>query len=254
METYRVIVNFLFFLRGAWSGICCSWWQGSGLWSRVSFVSQHEAVQSQIHTDSFQPLYGGQLHRDNEGTWRSVVECDCGVREERTGRTEGETHSRNQVCKSLTSYIYSFIQFMLIALFLRQRVNVFVSKGPSRPRLIELIVQCCNIHGRCKPQYLRSMDLLLCSTNVKCVILGWWTCFSFPCSDNKRLLKDLEDTLLRELATSQGNMLDNVELVQTLEDTKSKAVEVCTSFRNRKGYQFCQEIIVLDFSRVALAV
>ena len=47
-------------------------------------------------------------------------------------------------------------------------------------------------------------------------------------SDNKRLLKDLEDTLLRELATSQGNMLDNVELVQTLEDTKSKAVEVKT--------------------------
>lgn len=48
----------------------------------------------------------------------------------------------------------------------------------------------------------------------------------FLFSDNKRLLKDLEDTLLRELATSQGNMLDNVELVQTLEDTKSKAVEV----------------------------
>lgn len=45
-------------------------------------------------------------------------------------------------------------------------------------------------------------------------------------SDNKRLLKDLEDTLLRELATSQGNMLDNVELLQTLEDTKSKATEV----------------------------
>ncbi|EDO35852.1 predicted protein [Nematostella vectensis] len=45
-------------------------------------------------------------------------------------------------------------------------------------------------------------------------------------SENKRLLKDLEDTLLRELATSQGNMLDNVELVQTLEDTKTKAVEV----------------------------
>lgn len=50
--------------------------------------------------------------------------------------------------------------------------------------------------------------------------------FSLNSSDNKRLLKDLEDTLLRELATSQGNMLDNVELVQTLEDTKSKAVEV----------------------------
>ena len=45
-------------------------------------------------------------------------------------------------------------------------------------------------------------------------------------SDNKRLLKDLEDTLLRELATSTGNMLDNAELVQTLEETKSKASEV----------------------------
>ncbi|GAB1598225.1 dynein axonemal heavy chain 10 isoform X2 [Argonauta hians] len=45
-------------------------------------------------------------------------------------------------------------------------------------------------------------------------------------SENKRLLKDLEDSLLRELATSQGNMLDNVELVSTLEETKSKATEV----------------------------
>ncbi|XP_066546047.1 dynein axonemal heavy chain 10 [Amia ocellicauda] len=45
-------------------------------------------------------------------------------------------------------------------------------------------------------------------------------------SDNKKLLKDLEDSLLRELATSTGNMLDNVELVQTLEETKSKATEV----------------------------
>ena len=49
-------------------------------------------------------------------------------------------------------------------------------------------------------------------------------------SDNKKLLKDLEDTLLRELATSTGNMLDNVELIQTLEDTKTKATEV--SFRH----------------------
>lgn len=40
------------------------------------------------------------------------------------------------------------------------------------------------------------------------------------------MLKDLEDSLLRELATSTGNMLDNVELIQTLEETKSKASEV----------------------------
>ena len=45
-------------------------------------------------------------------------------------------------------------------------------------------------------------------------------------SDNKKLLKDLEDSLLRELATSTGNMLDNEELVSTLEETKSKASEV----------------------------
>lgn len=48
-------------------------------------------------------------------------------------------------------------------------------------------------------------------------------------SENKKLLKDLEDSLLRELATSTGNMLDNTELVSTLEETKSKASEVSPS-------------------------
>ncbi|KAF3850823.1 hypothetical protein F7725_012595 [Dissostichus mawsoni] len=45
-------------------------------------------------------------------------------------------------------------------------------------------------------------------------------------SNNKKLLKNLGDSLLRELATSSGNMLDNTELVTTLEETKSKAREV----------------------------
>lgn len=45
-------------------------------------------------------------------------------------------------------------------------------------------------------------------------------------SSNKQLLKQLEDSLLRELATSTGNMLDNVELLNTLENTKAKAAEV----------------------------
>ncbi|XP_076804944.1 dynein axonemal heavy chain 10-like [Clavelina lepadiformis] len=45
-------------------------------------------------------------------------------------------------------------------------------------------------------------------------------------SENKKLLKDLEDSLLRELATSKGNMLDNTELIETLDETKSKATEV----------------------------
>ncbi|XP_055373636.1 dynein axonemal heavy chain 10 [Condylostylus longicornis] len=43
---------------------------------------------------------------------------------------------------------------------------------------------------------------------------------------NKQLLSNLEDSLLRELATSAGNMLDNVELIETLEHTKTKAFAV----------------------------
>jgi len=42
-------------------------------------------------------------------------------------------------------------------------------------------------------------------------------------STNKKLLKDLEDSLLRELAQSTGNMLDNVDLINTLDETKTKA-------------------------------
>lgn len=45
-------------------------------------------------------------------------------------------------------------------------------------------------------------------------------------SDNKKLLKSLADSLLIELATFTGNMLDNTELIDTLEETKSKASEV----------------------------
>ncbi|XP_046382890.1 dynein axonemal heavy chain 10 [Ischnura elegans] len=45
-------------------------------------------------------------------------------------------------------------------------------------------------------------------------------------SENKKLLKQLEDMLLRELSTSTGNMLDNVELISTLDETKTKATEV----------------------------
>lgn len=45
-------------------------------------------------------------------------------------------------------------------------------------------------------------------------------------SANKQLLKQLEDSLLLELTSSTGNMLDNIELVETLENTKTKATEV----------------------------
>lgn len=64
------------------------------------------------------------------------------------------------------------------------------------------------------------------SENKKLIYFFKNTFFILFSSVNKRLLKDLEDSLLRELATSQGNMLDNVELVATLEETKTKATEV----------------------------
>ena len=45
-------------------------------------------------------------------------------------------------------------------------------------------------------------------------------------SENKTLLKSLEDTLLGELSNASGNILDNQELIETLENTKEKAVEI----------------------------
>ena len=47
-------------------------------------------------------------------------------------------------------------------------------------------------------------------------------------SINKGLLTELEDTLLRELASSTGAMVDNVDLIHTLEETKSKATEIAS--------------------------
>lgn len=45
-------------------------------------------------------------------------------------------------------------------------------------------------------------------------------------SINKNLLSTLEDSLLRELSNSTGNMLDNEDLIHTLENTKSKASDI----------------------------
>ncbi|KAL7295702.1 hypothetical protein TKK_0011053 [Trichogramma kaykai] len=42
----------------------------------------------------------------------------------------------------------------------------------------------------------------------------------------KALLKELEDSLLREIAGNKGNMLDNIDLIETLENTKTSASEV----------------------------
>lgn len=77
-----------------------------------------------------------------------------------------------------------------------------------------------------KPTYgsIRILDFVHgCLSNL-CVTCTLFDLFSF--SENKRILKELEDRLLLELATQTGNILDNWELIGTLEDTKAKAVEV----------------------------
>lgn len=45
-------------------------------------------------------------------------------------------------------------------------------------------------------------------------------------SENKNLLQQLEDSLLREIAVDRGTMVDNIELIETLENIKSSANEV----------------------------
>ncbi|XP_066582837.1 dynein axonemal heavy chain 10 [Prorops nasuta] len=47
-------------------------------------------------------------------------------------------------------------------------------------------------------------------------------------SEHKKLLEDLEDSLLREISSNVGNMLDNFELIATLERTKASASQVTT--------------------------
>lgn len=53
-----------------------------------------------------------------------------------------------------------------------------------------------------------------------------WSDLVSEMGENALLLVTLEDTLLRELSSSQGNILDNQELIATLENTKSTAVEI----------------------------
>jgi dynein heavy chain, axonemal len=48
-------------------------------------------------------------------------------------------------------------------------------------------------------------------------------------SDNRQVLKTLEDTLLRELANSKGSILDNEELINTLNTAKTTSVQIADS-------------------------
>ena len=62
-------------------------------------------------------------------------------------------------------------------------------------------------------------------------------------SMNKALLKKLEDTLLHELSNATGNILDNEELINTLEETKLKATEIAEKLE--KANETAEEIDVV---------
>jgi len=53
-------------------------------------------------------------------------------------------------------------------------------------------------------------------------------------SDNRQVIKSLEDTLLRELAASKGSILDNDELIATLNNAKAKSSLENPSHRPRR--------------------
>lgn len=45
-------------------------------------------------------------------------------------------------------------------------------------------------------------------------------------SENRKKLKSAEDKLLQTLSESKGSLLDNYELIQTLEETKNQSNEI----------------------------
>ncbi|KAF0719904.1 Aste57867_701 [Aphanomyces stellatus] len=53
-------------------------------------------------------------------------------------------------------------------------------------------------------------------------------------SENTQMIVELEDMLLHELSTSTGNILDNEELIATLDETKNKATEIGSKLEQSK--------------------
>lgn len=82
-------------------------------------------------------------------------------------------------------------------------INYTVTQSGLEDQLLSVVVRCE------RPDLEQQREALIIQT-----------------SENVQLLKGLEDSLLRELATSTGNMLDNEELISTLENTKTKAAVV----------------------------
>jgi dynein heavy chain, axonemal len=53
-------------------------------------------------------------------------------------------------------------------------------------------------------------------------------------SENQTKRKELEESLLKELTSAKGDILENIELVATLEETKTKSVEITAAIENAK--------------------
>ena len=70
-------------------------------------------------------------------------------------------------------------------------------------------------------------------------------------SENKSVLKGLEDMLLRELANSTGNILDNVDLIATLEEAKSKSVSIAAAIEQANDTAAQIELTCSRYSPVA---
>eukprot|EP00951_Prasinocladus_malaysianus_P035121 scaffold359389_cov42-Prasinocladus_malaysianus.AAC.1 len=70
-------------------------------------------------------------------------------------------------------------------------------------------------------------------------------------SENKAILKKLEDTLLRELAQSTGNILDNGALIETLEEAKGTAVDISKKLEVANVTKEEIEIVRLRYRPVA---
>ena len=61
-----------------------------------------------------------------------------------------------------------------------------------------------------------------------------WAALVQSMSENASTLVQLEDTLLRELSSSSGNILDNQDLIATLQNTKVKAIEISGKLEEAK--------------------
>jgi dynein heavy chain len=59
-------------------------------------------------------------------------------------------------------------------------------------------------------------------------------------SDNRKKLKQAEDDLLQKLADASGSLLDDDELIATLEQTKTKSIEIADAIK--EGEITSQEI------------